>query len=67
MMVPKDSYGVAFDNEIRRTGHIYPAMVSNSLWALCDGESTKDCKLFNINSFGYFQKKRNFQKKFFFD
>ena len=48
MMVPKDSYSIPFDNEIRRTGHIYPAMVSNSLWGLCIGADTKNCKLYDI-------------------
>ena len=51
MMVPKDSYGVAFDNEICRTAHIYPAMVQNSLWAFCTDETTKNCKMNFFNVF----------------
>ena len=46
MMLPKDSYGRAFDNEICRTGHIYPAMVQNTLWAFCTDETTKKCKMY---------------------
>ena len=46
MMVPRDSYGVAFDNEVNRSGHIYPAMVSNTLWALCTDENAKNRKMF---------------------
>ena len=46
MLVPKNSYGTAFDNEICRSGHIYPAMVQNTLWALCTDESTQKCKMY---------------------
>ena len=61
MMVPKDSFGLAFDNEICRTGMIYPAMVSNTLWALCSDETTKNRELYNL----YFPKNEIFENSIF--
>ena len=49
MMTPRDSTGTVSDNEIQRTGELYPAMVSNSLWALSTDRSTSNCKLTNLD------------------
>ena len=57
MMTPRDSTGIVSDNEIQRTSELYPAQVSNSLWAICTKKDLSECKLINLN-FTYLQEKK---------
>ena len=34
MMTPRDSTGLVSDNELQRTGELYPAQIPSSLWTI---------------------------------
>ena len=43
-MTPRDSTGVISDNELQRTGELYPAQVSSSLWTISSDSNLSECK-----------------------
>ena len=44
MMTPRDSTGVVSDNELQRTGELYPAQVSSSLWTISQKSGLSECE-----------------------